>query len=73
MTKKPTMATGRQSKQLNGKRRKKGRDGRQRMTERLMTVKTQVTRSRSEHLNSSRHKHAGDEEAENKQKLLFQC
>ena len=51
----------------------KGCDGRQRMTERPMTVKTTATRSRSERLNASRNKHAGDEEAEKQKKLLFQC
>ena len=40
--------------------RMKGRDGRQQMTERLMTA----TRSRSERLIASSNKQAGDEEAE---------
>ena len=51
----------------------KDRDGRQRMTERLMTVKMTAMRSRSECVNASRNKHAGEEAAEKKQKLLFQC
>ena len=46
----------------------KDRDG-----QRLMTVKMTAMRSRSECVNASRNKHAGKEEAENKQKLLFQC
>ena len=71
MTEKPTTATGRRGRSRS--ERMKGRDGRQRMTERLTTVKTTVTRSKSERLNASRNKHAGDEEAEKKQKLLFQC
>ena len=52
--------------------RMEGLDGQQRMTERLMTVKTTAMRSRSERLNASRNKHAG-EETKKKQKLLFQC
>ena len=36
-------------------------------------VKMTATRSRSECLNVSRNKHAGDEKPEKKQKLLFQC
>ena len=36
-------------------------------------VKMTATRSRSEHLNTFRNEHAGDEEAKKKQKLLFQC
>ena len=38
------------------------------MTERLTMVKTTATRSRGERRNSSRNKHAGDEEAKKKQK-----
>ena len=38
------------------------------MTERLTTAKTTATRSRSEHLNASRNKQAGDEEAEKQKK-----
>ena len=48
-------------------------DGLQRMTERLTTVKMTATRSRSERLNASRNKQAGDEEAEKQKELLFQC
>ena len=50
--------------------RTKGRDERQRMMERMTTVKTAATRSGSEHLNASRNKHAGDEEAEKKKKAV---
>ena len=43
------------------------------MTERLTTVKTTATRSRSERLNVSRNIQVGEEEAEKQKKLLFQC
>ena len=36
-----------------------------------MTVKTTATRSRSERLNASRNKQAGDEEAEKKKSCCF--
>ena len=41
------------------------------MTERLTTVKTTATRSRSERLNASRIKQAGDEEAEKQKSCCF--
>ena len=41
------------------------------MTERLTTVKTTATRSRSERLNASRNKQAGDKEAEKQKSCCF--